>query len=273
MIRIDRDGQHTYRNVVLIDGGPLTVADYRGVGPYDLGSSIQIQVADRPFEIEGVSAFGQSPVRGIVHTLVDPNVYVKTLYDENQPANLEAILLRASTSFSVLKDHYFEGMIVCFSMKNGDAYRNTSEWLKEFMALDFETAKTIAEAPDRSSLADLEGGYRHLLDITHPGDPTAELAFRLLCEAWEAEQIDGVSELSGFAITAPRNLSGWLAPFGSREGQAATSEEVVAMMGDEDLKAKVWAVLNAVDCEARKNAVLTLLGRIDTRDSVEGGAK
>jgi hypothetical protein len=161
---------------------------------------------------------------------------------------------------------------VWLSMKDRAAYRRVDDWLNEFMALDFETAGIIAEAPDRSSLAKFERSYRHLLDITHPDDPTAPLAFRLLCEAWMGSQYLTKSDLSGYSICAPASLDDWLEPFRRGENQPATVDAVVAMIGDDATKGKARRVLEASETD-RFEAVRDFLGWKSATSESKGGAE
>ena len=130
-------------------------------------------------------------------------------------------------------------------MNNREAYRKVDLWLPEFMDLDFDTAKIIAQAADRGSLApEIERKYAHLLDITHPGDATAEFAFRLLCESMVLCDGKATGTVADIPITAPTQLGHWLDPFspaGATDDQRI--DAVVTMMRSEDKKAAVRQVL------------------------------
>jgi hypothetical protein len=137
--------------------------------------------------------------------------------------------------------------IVQFVMKDGNAYRKTSDWLPKFLALDFETAKIISEAQDRDSLdVKIQQRFSHFLDITHPGDPTAELAFRLLCEARVTCGSVDEKDRNGLTIHAPKDLAAWLVPFSVHGDDNQKIAEVVAMMGCETAKKAAQAVFAAL---------------------------
>lgn len=96
-------------------------------------------------------------------------------------------------------------------------------------------------------------------DLLDPGHE-AELAFRLLCEAWKIKNIDGRTDCKGIPIIAPSGLTDWLAPFSPRgKGDAENIASVVSTMGDADTKCKVEKVLNAVNGDPKEH-VLALLG-------------
>lgn len=137
---------------------------------------------------------------------------------------------------------------VWLSMNSREAYRKVDLWLPEFMDLDFATAKLIAEATDRGALdPKVERKYAHLLDITHPGDATAELAFRLLCEAVVLCKGEATAKVGGIPITAATQLGQWLDPFsptGMPEDQRI--DAVVSLMGSEASQIAAREVLTAV---------------------------
>jgi len=159
-------------------------------------------------------------------------------------------------------------------MNDRTAFRKVDAWLKEFMALDFETAKSIAEAEDRWSLKqEIQEAYEKLLDITHPGDPTAPLAFRLLCDAWHEVHVAGNTELSGFPITAPAILDDWLAPFSPEGTGDPAIASVVSKMGDGDTKEKVKKVLETATGDPRVHVVAFLGIKEKASEKSEGGAQ
>lgn len=271
---------HDRRGSVEIEGGRIVKADVAGKDEDPVCFSDYIDLMDGEITVEETYHLVVHPLSSRGDFPTDPDARRDNLSPLFPLATTgkKVIALQVTTEGCLSLAHLGTQTIagnqyVWLSMKDRAAYRKVADWLSEFTALDFETANSIASAPDRSSLARFEGVFSHLLDITHPGDPTAPLAFRLLCEAWEAEQVDGVGEPSGFAITAPKIPSDWLAPFVRPDGQVANVQEVVALMDDEDFKGKVKAVLDATDGESTKKAVLTLLGRTDPPPATEGGAE
>lgn len=265
---------------LLREGKPLYLFDHRFNNPRWKGAVTLGRGGVTRGDVANFSGFGALLVP-------ESTVYAKyAIIHDNNPERIYAdddsdlIVLWVSTTPERVGEHKLipepseSPKIVQFVMKDGNAYRATSVWLPQFLALDFETAKAIAAATDRWSLhPDIQRDFAHLLDIIHPGDPTAPLAFRLLCEAWEEVNIKGNTSLSDLPITAPENPSDWLAPFVRAEGRPASIEEVVALMVDGDFKGKVKGVLDATDGEAMKKAVLNLLGRADDRTGTEGGAE
>jgi hypothetical protein len=162
---------------------------------------------------------------------------------------------------------------VWLSMASRTAYAKVDVWLKQFLNLSFEDAEKIAKSPERAVLdPKIQQKYAQLLDITHPGDPAAPLAFHLLCEAWKIKNIDLKDDCEGIPITAPSNLTVWLAPF-SPEGNddPARIASVVSKMGDTDTKDKAKMVLEAAN-GAPKTHVLAFLGiEGQAPDQAEGG--
>jgi len=195
---------------------------------------------------------------------------------EDSPVRL--IILQASKgNDSISLTHETVGDKVWLSMKSREAYTKVSEWLPQFLNLSFEDAVKIAEAKDRGALAPkIQEDYEKLLDITHPGDPTAPLAFRLLCEAWAEVNVKKNTTLSGLPINAPSKLDDWLAPFHpDGDGNPAKIASVVSKMGDAASKGKAEKVLKAADGEGDlRGEVLAFLGTIkDTATQTEGGAQ
>jgi len=193
----------------------------------------------------------------------------------------KVIALQVATSDSLPDDptvqHTDAGNdYVWLSMKSREAYKRVSDWLPQLLDLSFDDAVQIANARDRGALPPrIQDAYTKLLDITHPGDPTASLAFRLLCEAWKEVKVTGNTEVSGFPITAPSGLEEWVAPF-SPDGSDETAKiaSVVSKIGDADTKVRVKDVLEAAknsgDLESK---VLALLGiEIEATAQPEGGA-
>ena len=133
------------------------------------------------------------------------------------------------------------------------AYRKVSEWLPEFMKLDFKTAEDlarIANESDHGQASAYETDYAHLLDIILPGRIENRLAFRLLCEAYKCKRIDNKNDCEGIEIHAPEGIGQWLAPFGKVEGgddaaKAKAIDEVAGMIGSGEVKKRAKAVLEA----------------------------
>ena len=165
----------------------------------------------------------------------------------------ELIVLWVSTTAARAGEHTLipalpdSPKIVQFVMKDGSAYRSRFPWLSEFLALDFETAKKIAVLKVRSEASEYEKEFSHFLDIILPGDPTAELAFRLLCEARVACGRDDEKEMGGLKINAPKDLAAWLAPFAVSGDEDQKIAAVVAMMGSETAKKAAKAVFDALE--------------------------
>jgi len=216
-----------------------------------VGGVHSIQVAAVPFtDLIANTQAGDltSPIRMVAHILGAREEVINLLWAA--PANnfeRQAIILEVSSQEATSSLSAVNGNIVWLSMKSRAAYKKVSDWLPQFLALDFETAKTIAVAEERGSLStELQRKFAHLLDITHPGDPTAELAFRLLCEARVACETGGATEQFGITIHPPTGLEAWLVPFSP---QGNTDEEriaaVVAVMGSTEAKAAAEMILLA----------------------------
>jgi len=171
----------------------------------------------------------------------------------------ELIVLCVSTNPSMPDDHRViqsenpPHQIVELMMKDGSSYRSSFPWLTEFLELDFETATKIAVLKVRSEASEYEKEFSHFLDIILPGDPTAELAFRLLCEARVACGSDDEKEMGGLKIYAPKDLAAWLAPFAVSVNGDQKIAAVVAMMGSETAKKAAKAVFDAL--ERNENAL------------------
>ena len=87
------------------------------------------------------------------------------------------------------------------------------------------------------------------------------IAFRLLCEAWEIVNIDKSPDCEGFTIHAPVTPEDWLRPFDKKPSDPNAIEDVLAMMGSVEIKAKAERVLKSVGGEEidLRNAVLEFL--------------
>jgi hypothetical protein len=217
-----------------------------------------------------------SPVRIVAHIGGTREDVTNNLWDaaQHNPGR-QAIILEVSSQEATSSLSAGIGNIVWLSMKSRQAYKKVSDWLPQFLDLTFEDAEKIANEPDRAALdPEIQRKYAQLLDITHPGDPAAPLAFRLLCEAWYQVNVAGNTLLSDFPITAPTNLDDWLKPF-SPEGDSdpATIESVVAKMGDADTKEKAKKVLETANGEPRANVVAFLGMKGESSEKSEGGAQ
>lgn len=240
-----------------------------------------IQVAAVPFE----DAVGDmqvddlvSPVRMVAHvggTREDVTNHLWSTAARN--SERRAIILEVSSQEATASKSAVIDNIVWLSMKSRTAYKKVSDWLPQFLNLSFDDAVKIAQAKDRGALEPkIQEEYSKLLDITHPGDASAPLAFRLLCEAWKDVNIIKNSELSVFPINAPTILAEWLAPF-APDGidDPAKIASVVSKMGDAASKGKAEKVLKAANNEGDLRVeVLAFLGTIeDTATQTEGGAQ
>lgn len=258
-----RDHRNSGPGAVSIQNGQVTRADVAGVD--FLPSTISVPEGQECPFVHAVCHLDELDRRAV-------EFFEDRVSASERP---KMVILQASTaSGGVGWAHETLDRIIWLSMKDKAAYGRVREWLPEFMDLDFATAKLIAGAPDRGSLSDtIQRTCPHLLDITHPGDPTALFAFRLHCEAWEEVNVNGNASLSGFPITAPSGLTDWLAPFSPQSnGDRASIESVVAMMGDQETKTKVRAVLSAAE-KSPRIPVLDLLGRPNDAPDTEGDAQ
>lgn len=200
--------------------------------------------------------------------------------DRQGEEHSKMVAIQVSTAGRVKPAHKVTAEVVWLSMFDRGAYTRVNEWLPEFMDLDFETAQAIAGAPNRESLSeDVQRRYSHLLDITHPGDPTVELAFRLLCEARLACGEAESSVIGLVEVRAPVALDSWLEPFEPKgKDQSERIAAVVAMMGSEEAKESASAVLDAVQ---RNEDVLVKAKEFpgvsadhgESEDCLEGGAQ
>lgn len=76
-------------------------------------------------------------------------------------------------------------------------------------------------------------------------DPSAFLALRLLCDAWEQVTVMKEPTVHGITIHAPMDFSKWLAPFGG--SSTGDIERVVGMIGSGDIRTKAKAVLESAN--------------------------
>jgi hypothetical protein len=193
--------------------------------------------------------------------------------DPRDPPVKFVILHASSVNDGVSQSHENTGPKVWLSMKSLAAYNRVADWLRQFLDLSFEDAVKIADATDRAALApDIQRRYAQLLDITHPGDPTASLAFRLLCEAWLMNN-GKPTTCEGIPITPPGSLDDWLAPF--KVGNSTPDEAAVAAMMGKTLEAQATAVLNAVgqgDALSISTAATTFVTACSQFLSTAGGA-
>ena len=272
---------HWKRKILFANGIPLALHDHRnttniiGAVTVENGQLLRANVADVDF-IQQLNTLDQNPVtnpeHAIIHITGNRIDFVTACYPCNDA--YKGIILQATTQVSLNESHEATENVVWLSMADRTAYTKVSEWLSEFLALDFVTAKSIAEAEDRWSLKpEIQKKYEKLLDITHPGDPAATLAFHLLCEAWHEVNVVGNKELSGFPIAAPSNLDDWLAPFSPEKADDPIRiASVVAKMGDNDTKTKVKNVLDtAKGGQSPKDYVIALLGIEDNSTTQSKG--
>lgn len=238
---------------------------------------------EHSLEVAGVE-FGQyvgehqdddltSPVRMIAHiggTREEVFEVLFTSQGEGEGETRPVIILEVSSQEATASVSAHSNTVVWLSMKDREAYKRVSDWLPQFLDLDFQTATQIANTPNRSDLeSELQRNFSRILEVTHPGDPTAPFAFRRLCEAWSCVNVSGKEKLSGFSVTAPGSLMDWLAPFSSQStGKAASIDSVPHMMGDAATRDKAKAILGSADSDP-KAAVLDFLG--ETEDGKGGG--
>jgi hypothetical protein len=174
----------------------------------------------------------------------------------NGTTGKKVIALQATTQDSLTGEgkllEVLENSYVWLPMNDRSAYHKVSDWLPEFLKLDFDTAKDLAKAAktgDRSKATQFENDYAHLLDIILPGRVANLLAFRLLCEAKEAcNRDDKLENYKGTRITihAAKDIGQWLAPFGENLSPPDISK-VAGMIGSGDVKKAAEEVLNAVN--------------------------
>lgn len=225
----------------------VVLHDHNGSIEFQAGSLHSAKVAVEEFKdhVTQSKDDGSSPVYMVAHIFDDRKGVMEGLFDDCENGTTrETIILEVSSTGTVdKKEAPVCGSFVWLSEKSQGAYKRVPDWLPQFLRLDFETAKAIAEATDRGVLSPkVQDDYNHLLDITHPGDPTASLAFRLLCEAWKECRPSDSIELHGMTIHAPTDLPSWLQSFGAKN-----ISEVGRRIGHEEIGAKAEKVLRAVD--------------------------
>jgi len=238
-IQIGRNPTDFKQHDLFLKGRCLVLRDHRNSGPgavtIQSGQVTRADVADVDFLRSGVSLteVQVTPLAHAVCHLDEANRNDVDFFesDGDVSARPKVVILQASTAAGgVSWPHERCDDTVWLSMKDRMAYSRVSEWSPQFLNLSFEDAATIAQAPDRSALAKFEGGFSRILDITHPGDPTAPLAFRLLCEAWYEKNVNGNNR-----INAPGSLEEWLNPFNVKgDSESDRMQAVVALMRSED---------------------------------------
>lgn len=215
-------------------------------------------------------------VKHVVAHLDTPNIdnFLNAAFPNRAEEEFVIIMNVSRQDSGLASAHYAGENCICFSMKDRRAYSKVDDWLEQFLRLDFDVAKVIAEVNDRGELPpDLQDYYAKFLDITHPGDPAAPLAFRLLCEAWKIKCIDEKDDCEGISITAPSSLTDWLKPFSVVGADDSAIATVVAKMGDNDTKTKVQNVLDTVyKGEDPSDHVKSLLGIEDNSTTQPEGA-
>ena len=259
---------HWKRKILSKDGIAIVLHDHRDTnaikGAVTLENDVisRANVADCEFSaLLAVPAPNPAtnPERAVVHIIGNRSGFLAAAFPGAD--SYQAIILQATTQDSGLgDDHEPAEKVVWLSMQSRESYKKADKWLPQFLRLSFEDAVKIAKAKDRGTLDPrIQEDYAKLLDITHPGDPTASLAFRLLCEAWTEVNVNQNRKLSGLPITAPKDLTGWLAPFApDGNDDAAKIASVVSKTGDAD-KTKVRNVLDAANDDP-KEQVLAFLG-------------
>lgn len=247
------------RHVFQIDEKVLVASDHTSgiclneaknavkVANRDLSQIRRLEVADPKLEDQLVYC--------IAH--IDLDVHHREDFEDalfvTRPDPQQVIVLHVSnvTSLSLPHDSRKNGF-VWLSMKNREAYRMASDWLPEFLKLDFEEATEMAGASIRDDLApEIQRKYPNLLNITHPGDATSKHAFRLLCEAYLLCNGETKKEIEGISIHAPMSLKDWLAPFGAKPEDDNAIDEIAAMIGTGEIQTKVKNVLRAVGEKAQ----------------------
>lgn len=249
-----------------------TEEEWKGAATIDVAGKVtRANVAKHPFA-DCVRDFSSKTTHAIIHFDNPHSLYAAT--DEY------LIVLRVSTIQAAPNGHEIltsPANIIQFSMQDGNAYRSSSPWLKEFFALDYKTAESIAKLKHRSQAAAYEEKYGHFLDIILPGRVENLLAFRLLCEAVKvveeentkrtakSEQTSNTAELCGITIHAPEQLEQWLAPFGKKPEDVNAIEHVAGMIGSGDLKKAAEKVLKTV--KERNNPSSAITGFLEAVES------
>lgn len=227
-----------------------------------------LKVAEVPFHENASPAQPDVgvPVRAVTHITgtrqdFETGLFPATISKETTGGR-HVIALQVSRTGSVDTPSAATEAFVWLSMKSREAYTKVAKWLPEFLELDFETAKALAEIAkggDRAKAYAYETKFAHFLDIILPGRVENLLAFRLLCEACKYKKAEGKIEFEGIEIHAPKGIGQWLAPFGKEVSQNANEnakaiDEVAGMVGSGDIKTKAKAVLEAVPGNADKLA-------------------
>jgi hypothetical protein len=235
---------HDHRRTAACPGA-VTIAE---------GQVSRANVADRDFPNCLVA---DGPLQQVVHAIchIDTNRTNIQFFDPTCAQFPKVIALHVSSTPQSGSDHASDNSTVWLSMKDGACYRDSNDWLPEFLSLDFRTAKDlveIAKVGDRSNASEYESEFAHLLDIILPGRVEHSLAFRLLCEAQKCMKIDGKSDCVGIEIHSPEGIDQWLDPFGRKQGTdlvatAKAIDEVSSLIGSGTIKNKAKAVLHAVN--------------------------
>lgn len=240
----------SYKNQLLV------VSDH--LGHVTFANCVIDASAGRQPIVNGVKAYDwpqhlpDSPIRCVVHIdtqNVTRAAFERALFSPPDPDPTPNVILLqvSSVDGGLAEDSMIRSNFIWLSMKDRTAYTKVSHWLPEFLVLDFETAKELAAFTDRNQAAKHEETFRHFLDIILPGDPTALLAFRLLCEARLACGNQDELDMSGLKIKAPKDLAAWLAPFSVHGDDNQKIAEVVAMMGSDTAKKAAQAVFSALE--------------------------
>jgi hypothetical protein len=246
----------SYKNQLLV------VSDH--LGQVTLDNCVIDASAGRQPIVNGVKAYDwsqhlpDSPIRCVVHIdtqNVTRAAFERALFSPPAPDPTPNVILLqvSSVDGGLAEDSMIRSNFIWLSMKYRTAYTMVSHWLPEFLTLDFKTAKELAGFTDRNQAAKHEDKFGHFLDIILPGDPTALLAFRLLCEARLACGNQDDLDMSGLKIKAPRDLGAWLAPFSTHGDEDQRIAAVVALMGSASAKKAAKAVFDAL--ERNENAL------------------
>ncbi len=218
---------------------------YLSGGDYD---SLKVAEVDfKPLAQLANDVPNNSPIHVVAHVINRANflaAFFKSPAAGEEFDSRPRIVFHVGRPESVAVDSLVSSDIVWISMKSREAYKKVADWLPQFLDLSFEDAVKIANATDRAALdPNFQRKYAQLLDITHPGDPTASLAFGLLCEAWLMNN-GKPTTCEGIPSTPPGSLDDWLAPF--KVGNITPDKVAVAAMMGKTLEAQATAVLDAV---------------------------
>lgn len=270
------------RKAVSYAGKILVVSDYLGE-ILQIGAIVDAS-AGRQTIAKGVPTYvwahhaPESRIRCVVHIdtrYVTRDDFEKALFASPPPAPAPKVILLqvSSVDGGVIEENEIRGDFVWLSMKSRAAYNKVADWLPQFLDLSFEDAVKIVNAPDRAALdPGFQRKHAQLLDITHPGDPTARLGFRLLCEAWLMNN-GKPTTCAGIPITPPGSLDDWLSPF--KLGNITPDKVAVATMMGKTLEAQATAVLDAVgqgDALSISTAATTFVTACSQFLSTAGGA-